>query len=59
MIYSLILITTPSSYIEKVKDIFRNYDSVDMFYISYIRTQYDIVPTYNLEILFLDSDHEH
>ena len=58
LIHSSNLITTPSSCIGKIKGIFRNINYVDMFYISYTRTQYNIVSTDNLETLFLDSGHE-
>ena len=58
MTHSSNLITIPSSYIGEIKGIFINYDSVDVFYISYTRTQYETVPIDNLETLFLESDHE-
>ena len=49
MTHSSNLITEQSSHIGKIKGIYRNFDSVDIFYISYARTQYDIVSTDNLD----------
>ena len=55
---SLNLITISSSHIGKVKSIFKFFKSVGMFYISFLRTQHDIVLTDNLETLFFNCDHE-
>ena len=52
------ILTKPTSYIGKIKGIYRNTESVDMFCISYSKLEYDIVSSDNFEILFVDSNDE-
>ena len=50
--------TGPVSYIGKIRAVYRDIDEVDIFFVSYSRNEYDIVPEDQIEILFKDFDHE-
>ena len=52
------LMTGVFSYICKIRGIYCDIDKVDMFFVSYSRNKYDIVPEDQIKILFKDFDQE-
>ena len=51
-------ITGPVSHIDKIRVVYYDIDEVDIFFVSYSRNEYDVVPEDQIEILFKDFDHE-
>ena len=52
------LMTGPISHIGKIRTVYCDIDDVDMSFVSYSRSKYDIVPDDQIEILFEDFDYE-
>ena len=52
------LMTGPVSHIGKIRAVYCDIDEVDMFFVSYSRNQYDIVPEDQIEISYKIFDHE-
>ena len=50
--------TSLVSHIGKIRAVYCDIDEVDMFFVSYSRNEYDIVPEDQIEILFKVSDRE-
>ena len=52
------LITGPVLHIGKIRAVYCDIDDVDIFFVSYSRNEYDIVPEDQVVIFFKDFDHE-